>query len=178
MLRLLASRLLKKLPAAWKATRKPQDELERKAKKRRQSREIRPADSSKYCPAQRTGTSAPPRLEGNPQTSRQLISHQRAWQRVRIAVNFGPRFFWQLRSTFACGQTMRCPATRRRSTRRAGQQPSSRRSGPVGRQTRPDSLCLSSSVDLGRPVVCPTRQRLDQPLPKVAADAWHISPAP
>jgi hypothetical protein len=40
------------------------------------------------CPAQRTGTSARPRLEGNPQTSRQLISRRRAWQRVRIAVNF------------------------------------------------------------------------------------------
>jgi hypothetical protein len=36
-------------------------------------------------PAQRTGTSARPGLkEGNPQTSRQLISHRRAWQ------NLGP----------------------------------------------------------------------------------------
>src|ERR1700721_4545695 len=87
MLRLLASRLLnKKLPAARKATRKREDELEWRAKKRRQSREIRPADGSDPALRNQQGFRHVPVL--NLQTSRQLIFLQRARQRVRNAVNF------------------------------------------------------------------------------------------
>jgi hypothetical protein len=52
MLRWLASRLKEKLPAAWKATRKREDELEWRAKETAISREIMPADGSSN-PAQR-----------------------------------------------------------------------------------------------------------------------------
>ena len=74
MLRLLASRLLKKkLLAAWKAARKREDELEWRAKKRRQSRETRPADgNSNRAQPNEQGLRHVPALEGNPQTSRSI----------------------------------------------------------------------------------------------------------
>src|SRR3984893_15416711 len=91
MLRLLASRLLKKkLLAAWKAARKREDEREWRAKKRRRSPGRSCLPTAATLPSAMNGDfgTSPPYKEGNPQTSRQLISHRRAWQRVRIAVNF------------------------------------------------------------------------------------------
>src|ERR1700730_505835 len=104
MLRLLASRLLKKrLLAAWEAARKGgKMNVSGEPKETAVSREITADGSNPSAMNGDFGTS-PPYKEGNPQTSRQLISHRRAWQRVRIAVIFPTsqlhclvsRYFWQ-----------------------------------------------------------------------------------
>ena len=88
MLRLLASRLLKKrLLAAWKAARKDgKMNVGVESQKAAVSREIMPADGSN--PAQRNGRGFRHVPAYDRQTSRQLISHRRTWQRVRIAVIF------------------------------------------------------------------------------------------
>ena len=82
MNRLLASRLLKK------GTQTAEDEPEWRAKKRWQSPERSCLPTAATLPSAMNGDFGTSRLEeGDPQTSRQLISHRRAWQRVRIFSN-------------------------------------------------------------------------------------------
>src|ERR1700676_2304819 len=83
MLRLLASRLLKKkLLAAWKAARKRED-CEWRAKKRRQSPERSCLPTTATLPSAMNGDfgTSPPNGWRRSDESAQVISHQPAWQR-------------------------------------------------------------------------------------------------
>src|ERR1700730_4889217 len=91
MLRLLASRLLKKrLLAAWNAARKGgKMNVSGEPKETAVSREIMPADGSNPACAMNGDFGTSPPNGGRPSDeAAQVISRQRAWQRVRIAVIF------------------------------------------------------------------------------------------